>query len=242
MTNLLPASGGADEETVAEAENRAPASIYTQSRAVAMQDFVNIALQTPGGHIQRATAIPLQRPITQVIRDSNNQVILPPSAPGVVTVLVVPDGPDPMQPIASDDTLSRVAQHLDQARLVTCELYVSRPIYRLVEIQARVIVDADADSGEVETALNTVLLAFYNPLTGGQPAPGATAGGGWPFGGTIYFSDAYRQILQVEGVQYVDGLQIYLDGAAQAPSLDIALQPFEIVYSRQHTLDVSYPP
>jgi len=240
VTNLLPSSGGADEETVAAAEERVPASIYTQSRAVSAQDFVNLAKRTPGGHIVRATALPLQRPITQVVRDAKGNVILPAPAPGVVTVLVVPDGPDPKKPIASDDTMTSVAQYLDQFRLVTCELYVSRPIYRLVEIQARVIVNPGADSGAVETEINDALLAFYNPLEGGPAPSDPTIDKGWPFGGTIYYSDAYRQILDVDGVQYVDNLLIFVDGVQQPPNTDITLQPFELVYSTQHTLDVSY--
>lgn len=252
VTNMLPSSGGADEETLSDAKDRAPEQIRTLSRAVTPEDFVALALRTPGGHIKRATAIPLQRPITQVIRAAGGSVVLPPPAPGVVTVLVVPDGPDPQQPIASDQTLASVAQYLDKFRLVTCELYVSRPIYRRVEIQARVIVQPSANSGEVQTALETALLNFYNPLIGGQPPPappGATTtstvpppGTGWPFGGTIFVSEAYRQILQVAGVQYIQGtIQIYLDGTLQPKDQDISLQPFELVYSTNHTLDVSYP-
>lgn len=241
VTNLLPSALGADEETVDDAETRAPQTIRTVSRAVSVDDFVALALRTPGGHIKRATAIPLQRPITQVVRAADGTVILPAPAPGVVTVLVVPDGPDPQMPIATDQTLAAVAQYLDTFRLVTCELYVARPIYRLVEIQARVIVKPSANSGDVETALETALLNFYNPLTGGQPPTGSTSGTGWPFGGTIFVSDAYRQILQIGGVQYVDGsIQIYLDGQLQPQDKDIALQPFELVYSTNHTLDVSY--
>jgi predicted phage baseplate assembly protein len=240
VTNLLPSSGGADEESVADAEDRAPAAIYSQERAVSGQDFINLALQTPGGHILRAAALPLQRPITQVIRNAQNQVVLPPPAPGVVTVLVVPDGPDPQMPVATDATLALVAKYLDQYRLATCELYVARPIYRQVEIQATVIVQATADSGAVLTDLTNALLAFYNPLKGGPLAPGATEGSGWPFGRTIYFSEAYGQILQDKRVQYVDNLQIYLDGKLQPANQDIPLQPFELVYSTQHTLDVSY--
>jgi predicted phage baseplate assembly protein len=265
VTNLLPSALGADEESVSEAEDRAPEVIRTLNRAVSAEDFVALALRTPGGHIRRATAIPLQRPITDVVRAPDGSVVLPPPAPGVVTVLVVPEGPDPSMPVASDQTLAAVAQHLDTFRLVTCELYVARPIYRLVEIQARVIVTPTAISGEVQTALEQALLTFYNPLVGGQPpvtatplgvAPagatptGATMSGaslvqgkGWPFGGTIFVSDAYRQILQVDGVQSVAGtIQIYLDGVLQPQDKDIALQPFELVYSKNHTLDVSYPP
>lgn len=236
VTNLLPSVLGADEETVEHAEGRAPEAIRTLSRAVTPEDFVALALLTPGARIQRAMAIPLQRPQTQVVRAADGTVITPPPAPGVVTVIVVPDGPDPQKPIANDQTMAAVAAYLDQYRLVTCELYITTPVYRLVEIQARVIVVPGAVSGDVQTALETTLLAFYNPLTGGQQ------GTGWDFGGTIYVSDAYRQILNVTGVQLIEGtIDIYVDGQLQPADQDIALQPFEMVYSTNHTLDVSYP-
>jgi predicted phage baseplate assembly protein len=236
VTNLLPSVLGADEETVDHAEGRAPQAIRTLSRAVTPEDFVALALLTPGARIQRATAIPLQRPQTQVVRAADGSVITPPPAPGVVTVIVVPDGPDPQKPVANDQTLAAVAAYLDQFRLVTSELYVTTPVYRQVEIQAKVTVTPGAVSGDVQTALETALLAFYNPITGGQQ------GGGWDFGGTIYVSDAYQQILKVPGVGRIEGaIGIYVDGRLQPQDQDIQLQPFELVFSTNHTLDVSYP-
>ena len=87
----------------------------------------------------------------------------------------------------------------------------------------------------MQAALETALLNFYNPLTGGQQ------GAGWDFGGTIYVSDAYGQILNVSGVQRIDGpVQIYVDSVLQPQDQDITLQPFELVYSTNHTLNVSY--
>jgi predicted phage baseplate assembly protein len=242
VTNMLPSVLGADEETVADAEDRAPEAIRTLSRAVSVEDFISLALLTPGADIKRATAIPLQLPQTQVVRAADGTVITPPAAPGVVTVIVVPSGPNPQMPVANDQTLTAVANYLDAYRLLTCELYVTTPVYRMVEIQANVIVSPGASSGAVQTALEAALLAFYNPLTGGDPPAGTTQGPGWDFGGTIYVSDAYRQILEVDGVQRIEGaVQIYLDGVLQPLDQDIALQPFELVYSTNHTLDVSYP-
>jgi len=92
VTNLLPAQLGSDEQTVEDAEEKAPQQIRTLGRAVTPGDFVTLAIQTPGARVQRATAIPLQRPQTQVVRAADGSVILPPNAPGVVTVIVVPDG------------------------------------------------------------------------------------------------------------------------------------------------------
>jgi predicted phage baseplate assembly protein len=234
VTNLIPSALGADAETLEHAEGRAPEAIRTISRAVTVEDFVALAKLTPGARIQRATAIPLQRPQTAVVRAADGSVITPPDAPGVITVIVVPDGPDPKKPLANDATLTAVASYLDQYRLVTCELFVTTPVYRLVEIQASVTVEPGAISGQVQTALEAALLAFYNPLTGG-------GGAGWEFGGKIYVSDAYQQILKVDGVSRIEGgIVIYVDGQRQAQDQDIALQPFELVYSTNHTLNVSY--
>ncbi len=144
-----------------------------------------------------------------MVRAPDGTVITPTPAPGVVTVIVVPDGPDPTMPVANDQTMAAVAAYLDQFRLVTTELYVTTPIYRQVEIQANVTIAPGA--GDVQTALQTALLAFYNPLTGGQQ------GAGWDFGGTIYVSDAYRQILDVTGVLRIEGsIDIYVDNVRAA--------------------------
>jgi predicted phage baseplate assembly protein len=235
VTNLLPAQLGADAETVEDAEEKAPQKLRTLGRAVTPSDFVTLAILTPGARIQRATAIPLQRPQTQVVRAADGSVILPPAAPGVVTVIVVPDGPDPNKPVANDQTMAAVAAYLDAYRLVTCELYVTNPVYRLVEIDATITVVPGATTGAVQVLVENALLAFYNPLTGGQQ------GAGWDFGGTIYVSDAYRQILDVPGVERIEGaIDIYVDNQLQPQDQDIQLQPFELVYSTNHTLNVGY--
>jgi predicted phage baseplate assembly protein len=235
VTNSLPALLGADQETVEDAEEKAPQQLRTLGRAVTPGDFVTLAIQTPGARIQRSTAIPLQRPQTQVVRAADGSVIVPPDSPGVVTVIVVPDGPDPKKPMANDQTMAAVAAYLDAYRLVTCELYVTNPVYRLVEIEATITVAPGAITGTVQALVENALLAFYNPLSGGQQ------GAGWDFGGTIYVSDAYRQILNVPGVQRIEGaIDIYVDNQLQPQDQDIQLQPFELVYSTNHTLNVGY--
>ncbi|MBV9759637.1 MAG: putative baseplate assembly protein [Acidobacteriaceae bacterium] len=240
VTNILPAQLGADEETVADAQERAPEAIRTLSRAVTPEDFIALARRTPGARIQRATAIPLQRPQTQVVRAPDGTVITPPLAPGVITVIVVPDGPNPARPVANDQTLAAVAAYLDGYRLITTELYVTTPVYRLVEVHATVTATPGALSTDVQAAVQNALLAFYNPLTGGQQSAGLQ-GSGWDFGGTIYVSDAYQQILQIDSVDRVEGpIRIYVDNQLQAQDQDIPLQPFELVYSTNHVISVSY--
>ena len=53
VTNLRPTFGGQDEETLADAESRAPQAIRTQSRAVTADDFVFLS-QTNAGRADSA--------------------------------------------------------------------------------------------------------------------------------------------------------------------------------------------
>ncbi len=48
VTNPSPSYGGADEETVQHAQDRAPMTLRTASRAVTTDDFAFLATQTPG--------------------------------------------------------------------------------------------------------------------------------------------------------------------------------------------------
>jgi predicted phage baseplate assembly protein len=235
VTNLRPAAGGSDEETVDDAEDRAPQAIRTQSRAVTGDDFAFLATGTPGAQIARATALPLYNPSLDISAGVPGQASAEASLPGVVTVIVVPQSPDPA-PAPSAATLQLVANWLDQHRLITTELYVIGPTYRQVEIVGNVIAQPTSNAGQVAQQLQASLLAYFNPLTGG------VEGQGWDFGGTIYFSEVYRQILIAPGVLRIaaNAITIVVDGKPQPAGQDIALNPNELVYSTNHAITVTY--
>lgn len=237
VTNLRPAVGGQDEETVSDAGDRAPAILRSQNRAVTAQDFADIALQTPGAQIVRAQAIPLYNPTLSVARApetvGSSSVSTNVPLPGVVTVVVIPYSTNPM-PVPSAATLQLVANWLDTHRLITTEIYVTAPTYRKVEIQVSVIADPRSLIATVSQALNNQLLNYFNPVSGGDDEEG------WQFGETIFASDTMRQILLTPGViRIVAGsLQTYVDDVLQAG--DVTLGPTEIVYSLQNTITVTY--
>ena len=64
---------------------------------------------------------------------------------------------------------------------------------------------------------------------------------GWPFGGSVYFSDLYRLILDTPDVlRIVDGqLVIRCDGEAQAFCRDVLLCPGELAYSLGHDVHMT---
>ena len=116
------------------------------------------------------------------------------------------------------------------------KIYVATPKYRKVEIEVRVIASPTANSGIVQDTLTRKLLSYFHPLRGG------VEGTGWEFGGKIYFSETYRQILTTEGVARLeaDALMIYLDDQPMEACTDIELSPDELVYSERHRIFVSY--
>jgi predicted phage baseplate assembly protein len=237
VTNQRPSYGGADEETVAQAQVRTPMVLRTSNRAVTGEDFAFLALQTPGAQLARAQAFPLLNPDFRVMRAATGggaQVEAP--SPGSVTVVVLPQSTDP-KPMPSQGTLQVVAQWLDQFRLLTTELYVVAPSYKEITIQAQVIARPSADVSLVEAAVVKALLAYFNPLTGGP------SGAGWDFGGTLYFSETYRQILDAPGVlRIVTGtLKTFVEGDLQPDETDVPLQPNELAWSRTHDIVVNYP-
>ena len=236
VTNVAPSYGGSDEESLDDAKARAPQVIRTMTRAVTSDDFAFLAEGTPGANIRRAVAYPLLSPTYRIKRSASGGLPAPEvPIPGVVTVIVVPDSTDP-KPTPSTATLGLVANWLDQHRLLTAELFVAPPRYRLVHIRARVIADPSADGGVVQQKLVAALLAYFHPLTGGLK------GQGWDFGGTIDFSATYRQILSVPGVQRIDTSSVatFVDDELVPSCTDYPLEPDELVYSIDHEIEVTY--
>jgi len=157
--------------------------------------------------------------------------------PGVITVVVVPEAlPDEFKPMPSEDTLKLVGQWLNQHRLITTELYVAAPKYREVEIEARVIAQPTANSGQVAEALQKMLLDYFHPLRGGAN------GTGWDFGASISFAETYRRILNTPGVARLEAgaVTTYVDGQPQPACTDVLVNDDELVFSRTHKIIVSY--
>lgn len=226
VTNFDPATGGTDEETVADAKLRATLALQSKDRAVTPDDFRYLAEQAPGANVKRAIALALYHP------DFPNGPI-----PGVVTVIVVPNSPDPA-PTPNQTTLKAVCAYLDTHRLLTSEVYVVGPVYRKIKIEVHLAVQVSFDLAAVKNLVQANLMTFFDPLKGGNDTTG------WPFGGTVYYSDVYRVIIQTPGVQRIQDNQllIFLDAQLQTFCRDVPINKNELLYNDPtgHEVDVSY--
>jgi predicted phage baseplate assembly protein len=220
VANLLPADSGRDEETLDEAKKRAPRAVRSRCRAVTAEDFELLAMEASS--IKRAKALPLYHPDFPGV-----------NVPGVVTVIVVPDGDGP-SPTPSEGTLRTVCAYLDQRRLLTTELYVTKPSYQRVEIRSEVIAQDNADLAEVKQGIEQSLLDYFHPLRGGED------GLGWPFGGTIYYSRVNQRCFMIPGVQSVASLVVVLDGEEVPPCTDVTINRAGLLFATDHQIQVRY--
>jgi predicted phage baseplate assembly protein len=216
VTNVLPATGGADAADLTEALEQIPAQVHRRERAVAADDFQALALEVPG--VARAETLPLLHP------DTPTQ-----PAAGVVSVLVFPaeDLLHPAAPTPDVALLRRVAAYLNPRRLVTTELYVIPPTYRPIAVSVGVRVREGYQADAVRRWVELILRQYLAPLP-----PYGPGGAGWPLGRTVHRAELEAVAVQVDGVEFLqDELRLARRDAAGAfvpVPREVTLQPWEV--------------
>jgi predicted phage baseplate assembly protein len=196
--NLVQAQDGADPETVADARARAAGALGEVTRAVTAEDYVTLAVTTPGVAVGRAYASVGEHPDFPCVR-----------VPGAVTVHIVPSVPRDgvANPVPDPGMLRAVRCRLAKARLLTAEVFVRAPAYRIVRLRVDLF-GRPADRARVSTVVDTALRQYLDPLVGGDD------GTGWPFGEPLRPSALLRAAQQALGdLADVAGVAIALDGA-----------------------------
>ena len=217
VSNPLAAAGGADGETIAAALERVPGELRRRDRAVTAGDFRELALATPGAGVGRAECLPRFHPRTRIE-----------DAAGVVTVVVWPreDRKHPNAPIPDRTLLRAVCEWLDARRLVTTELYVIPPTYRKVSVAVGVAVKPGFGVEAVRRWAELAIRQYLAPLP-----PFGPDGGGWPLGRRVHGPELEAAALQVDGVEFLQGLRVAslaADGATWVEG-SVALAVDEVV-------------
>jgi hypothetical protein len=192
----LATTGGADSETLAAAEQRLPALLQHQDRAVTASDYRNLTEEIPGSGIARVEVLPLFKPQT---RTSN--------VPGVVSVMVIPDKDGVQNPCPRADRpmLQSVYQYLSPRTPVTSEMYVIASEYVGLGIAVAVEVKTGYQLLQVSQAVETALRSYLWPL-----APGGPDSSGWPLGRHVRSLELEVIVSQVPGVIEVNGLDLFI--------------------------------
>lgn len=222
--NTVPAIGGLEAESLAEADARVARDLQRVERAVTAPDHVTLALTTPGVAIARAHAAVGFHP------DFPCQVL-----GGVTTVFIVPEVPrhgDPgsvdlgvATPVADPGALRSVAERLEARRLLSHEVYVRSARYRAVYVEVG-LVGIVLDEGAVVSAIRARLARFLDALVGGDE------GSGREFGAPLRPTALLHQVQNVLGKGVVVArVGIALDQPAQYEDCaDLPIGAHELVH------------
>ena len=207
VANPIPTWGGADAETVSEAEQRIPQTLRHRDRLVSVRDFEEIAQRAPGVDIGRIEVLPLFQPAA-------------PDTPaeGVVTLLAIPRF-DPLHPDAPEPDarfLEALCAWLAPRRLVTTELWVSGPVYVPVWLSVGIEAVAGRDQAGVREAVKRELRRFLSPLEGGRD------GTGWPLSNPVEALEIWAVAARVDGVAQVTGVLLGRGVPTAVDRIDLA--------------------
>jgi predicted phage baseplate assembly protein len=200
VSNPLPTWAGTEGESVAEAERSIPRQLRERDRAVSATDMRDIARRTPGVALGRVEVLPLFHPDFGA------------PAPGVVTLLVVPDDPvHPEAPVPDRLFLAAVCEHLEPRRLLTTEVHVAGPEYVGLSVAVGIDVVPGEDVAPVREAVKGEIREFLSPLKGGQRQEG------WPLEKAVEDRELWARAARVDGVAKVRDLKLWdATGAAVA--------------------------
>lgn len=197
--NPAASEGGARTESLEELVERAPVTFKHRCRAVSEEDVIYLTKEASRkiGKVK----------VLSGSDEEGNRV------PGLMTVLIVPDLPDP-KPVSTPEILQIVEAHLKERTSNIGKLKVAGPIYYQVNVSAELVTtDLEAVS-EMENQVKRKIEDFLHPLKGGKK------GEGWDFGHIPSTSDFYSLLSNLSGVSYIKDLDITFkteDGTPKNP-------------------------
>ena len=192
VTNLRPAFGGVDPESLESARNRAALEIRTRYRAVTPDDFEFLCGEA-SPRVARA-------------------VCLPPGEDGMVRVHILPmvapaDRRLTVEELSPDEPLlTEVAEYLDERRVIGMSLELLPVKLHGVSVVVNLQASINADLERVEQDVAYALYSYLNPLVGGS-ADGL--GDGWEFGRALNQGELYGIVRKIEGVEFIKILRVY---------------------------------
>jgi predicted phage baseplate assembly protein len=195
----LAADGGADAETLAQAEQRVPAYLRHHDRAVTANDYRSLAFETPGLGVGRVEVLSRFKP-----RDRRFDVA------GVVSVMALPLQPLSRAPNPRPDRpfIERLYAYLAARAPLATELYVIGCEYVPLGVSIGVTIRDGFAHDQVLNDVRQALQRLLWPLP-----PGGADANGWPLGRRVKTRELEVEVSRVAGVSEVTGLKLFAPGA-----------------------------
>ena len=233
VVQALATTGGADAETLEQAERRIPAELRHRNRAITASDYRVLAQTTPGTRIGRVEILPGFKPHQRRFE-----------VPGVVSAMVLPRKDEPLPPNPRPDrpTIGAVHAWLGDRVSVTTELYVIGCDYVPVAVAVGIEVRDGFGRDETVRQVTMTLRHFLWPLPPGGPGD---PGEGWPLGRAVRDREIEVVVARVPGVDEVIGVRLFEraeDGetwSALDPKPDQVVQIPMLAYQLPELLGVS---
>jgi hypothetical protein len=191
--NLSPGDGGAESETLLQAQQRSEASLNDRNRAVTQSDYEILAITTTGVAIRRAYAAVGYDPDFPCATVAGAvTVFIVPYAPRTLTDTTVPPGSFVPAPRPDSGAIAAVSAQLSAGKLLGGQFFVSAPVYRKVWLALKIAVDFPLTPAQRQAIL-TGLQTYLDPLVGGDEQ------NGWPFGDPLRPSALLKQAQDILG-------------------------------------------
>ena len=181
------ASGGIERQSVAAAKVLVPESLKTLTRSVTREDFEVNARRVPG--------------VARALMVTSNEALTVQENAGIL--FVVPQGGGLPTPALKDAVRRMVTETYPPP--LTFEVSVQDPIYKPIDVEARIHVRPGHAKGEVRDRIRAVLTALFQ-VSGprGEPNRDIDFGlylGDGAGGGELAWSDVFNAVRDVPGVR-----------------------------------------
>jgi predicted phage baseplate assembly protein len=187
VTNLLPATGGRDAETIDAIIRRAPSVLTSRDRAVTRSDFEVIATEA-SGEVARAAC-------SGELGDD-----------GQVDIVVLPrrrDGEGVPDPFLSAGLRDHVATYLKRRCLINVSPVVQLARFMPIDVSVTLRLRQNANIVHVRESAEAWVRGFLDPYSGGLDREG------WPFNGTLYAQDFARMVSDIHEVRHVVDVHMF---------------------------------
>ncbi|MDD3246391.1 MAG: putative baseplate assembly protein [Methanosarcina sp.] len=185
--NPVASEGGARTESLEELIVRVPATFKHRWRAVSEEDVLYLTREA----FKKVAKV-------KVLSGLDEEGS---SVPGLMTVIIVPDFPDP-EPVPAGELVQIVEAYLKERAPNVGKLKVTGPFYCPVNIKVSLVTTDLEAVNEVENRVKSGLEEFLHPLKGGKK------GKGWDFGQLPSASDFYSLLSDLNGVSYVKEIDV----------------------------------